>query len=119
MKEENDRMTPLDQMVNDEQLKMLKASVPYLPPRGQQILSVYTKFREFQNTLSLMGQPQEMQAMASEKASFSPIQMLEELSQFSTGTSRDMINTLLTAITAASMFQNYEQENPESKEEDL
>lgn len=119
MKEENDRMTPLDQMVNDDRLQMLKASVPYLPPKGQQFLSVYTKFREFQNTLSLMGQPQEMQSMSAEKASVSPIQMMEDLSRFASGPSKDMLNTLLTAITAASMFQNYEQENPEPKEESI
>ena len=44
--------TALDQMVISDRDQMLKASVPYLPPKGQQILSVYEKAKELVNTVS-------------------------------------------------------------------
>lgn len=35
--------TVLDEIVTDDNRQMLKAFIPYLPFRGQQFLSVYTK----------------------------------------------------------------------------
>ena len=45
--------TVLDEIVTDDNRQMLKAFIPYLPFRGQQFLSVYTKASELINTLSL------------------------------------------------------------------
>ena len=46
-------MTPLDSMVSDDTLQMMKATLPYLPPRQARMLAVFAKFRELKNTLSL------------------------------------------------------------------
>ena len=43
MEQEAIAQTALDQMVTDDRTQMLKAAVPYLPPAGRQILSVYAK----------------------------------------------------------------------------
>ena len=45
--------TALDEMVESDRDQMLKAMVPYLPPSGQQFLSMYTKTQELMNTMSL------------------------------------------------------------------
>ena len=57
--------TALDQMVSNDQAQMLKAAIPYLPPRGQQVISIYTKVQELSNALALFspaGQTEQMQA---------------------------------------------------------
>lgn len=46
-------MTPLDSMVSDDTLQMMKATLPYLPPRQAQMLAVIAKLQELKNTLSL------------------------------------------------------------------
>ena len=38
--------TVLDEIVTDDNRQMLKAFIPYLPFRGQQFLSIYTKTSE-------------------------------------------------------------------------
>ena len=46
MEEEIIAQTKFDQLISDDQSQMLKAFIPYLSPRGQQLLSVFTKTRE-------------------------------------------------------------------------
>lgn len=46
-------MTPLDSMVSDDTLQMMKATLPYLPPRQARMLAVLAKFQELKNTLSM------------------------------------------------------------------
>ena len=46
MEEEMISQTRLDQLVSDDQSQMLKAFIPYLSPKSQQFLSVFTKTRE-------------------------------------------------------------------------
>ena len=43
MNEEQISQTLLDQMVSSDRGQMIKAAIPYLPPKGQQIFSVYVK----------------------------------------------------------------------------
>ena len=47
MNEEQISQTLLDQMVSSDRGQMIKAAIPYLPPKGQQIFSVYEKAVEF------------------------------------------------------------------------
>ena len=53
MNEEQISQTLLDQMVSSDREQMIKAAIPYLPPKGQQIFSVYEKAVEFINTVSV------------------------------------------------------------------
>lgn len=52
--------TALDEMVESDRDQMLKAMVPYLPPSGQQFLSMYTKTQELMNTMSLFPKPEKI-----------------------------------------------------------
>lgn len=45
--------TALDQMVNSDRCQLMKAAIPYLPPSGRQIISLYTKAQELANTARL------------------------------------------------------------------
>lgn len=46
-------MTPLDNMVSDDTLQMMKAALPFLPPRQARMMAVLAKFQELKNTLSM------------------------------------------------------------------
>ena len=41
-------MTPLDRMVAEDQIQMLKAAIPYANPRAQAMLSIFAKTMELQ-----------------------------------------------------------------------
>ena len=47
MDQEYIAQTALDQMVGTDQGQLLKALIPYFPPRQQQFLSVFAKARNF------------------------------------------------------------------------
>lgn len=91
MDQENISQTALDQMVSSDQGQLLKAAVPYLPPQGQQMLSVYSKLQELFNTIRLFSPDwQGMQSCAA--AASDPLEILQDLRRFSYGHSRQMLD---------------------------
>ena len=72
MDQEYIAQTALDQMVGTDQGQLLKALIPYFPPRQQQFLSVFAKARELSNTVALFTKPSEamqIQAAAADRKS--------------------------------------------------
>lgn len=91
MDQENISQTALDQMVSSDQGQLLKAAVPYLPPQGQQMLSVYSKLQELFNTIRLFSPDRQgMQSCAA--AASDPLEILQDLRRFSYGHSRQMLD---------------------------
>ena len=45
-------MTPFDQYISSQSLQMTKLLIPFLPPKSQRIMAVYSKFLEFRHTFS-------------------------------------------------------------------
>lgn len=91
MDQENISQTALDQMVSSDPGQLLKAAVPYLPPQGQQMLSVYSKLQELFNTIRLFSPDRQgMQSCAA--AASDPLEILQDLRRFSYGHSRQMLD---------------------------
>ena len=44
----------LDEMVNEDSVRILKAAIPYLPSKGQSFVCIFAKFLELQNTFKLL-----------------------------------------------------------------
>lgn len=106
MEEEMISQTRFDQLVSDDQSQMLKAFIPYLPPRSQQVLSVFTKARELSNTMALFqGRPPEMQICASPSASASPSDLLDDIRKFSYGRSREQIDQISNFLVMIQLMQ--------------
>ena len=99
MEEEMISQTRFDQLVSDDQSQMLKAFIPYLPPRSQQVLSVFTKARELSNTMA----PPEMQICASPSAS--PSDLLDDIRKFSYGRSREQIDQISNFLVMLQLMQ--------------
>ncbi|HJB17153.1 MAG TPA: hypothetical protein IAA05_14145 [Candidatus Blautia excrementipullorum] len=96
--------TALDQMVTSDQTQMLKAAIPYLPPSGQQILSVYAKIQELANTLSLFSPVrQEMQVCAAETTD--PLDMIQDIRKHSFGGSRRQLDQIANILALVQMIQ--------------
>ena len=80
--------TALDQLVCSEQSQMLKALIPYTSSQSQQFLALYAKLTELQNTLALFRGAQNDVQICSMKEKTDPLEMLEDIRQFSYGKSR-------------------------------
>lgn len=107
-------MTPLDAMVSQDSLQVLKAAIPYMSGKSQQLFSVYAKMMELTNTISFFRSPQPELAMMSEKPeSLQPADMLSDIRKFAQGPMKDQIDQLLFALNTIQLIQMY-QETPES-----
>jgi hypothetical protein len=114
MSEENvTPMTPLDSMTTQDSLQILKAAIPYMPPRGQQMISIYAKIRELSNTISLFNHvPTELTMMSASPRMSSPDDLLNNIRQFTSDSTKGNIDQLLFALNTIQLLQMY-QENPE------
>ena len=66
-------MTPLDQMLAQDSLQMLKAAVPYFPAGAQRIFALYAKMMELSHTITMFsGGPAELTMMSEQPRSSQP-----------------------------------------------
>ncbi len=118
MEEEIIAQTKFDQLISDDQSQMLKAFIPYLSPRGQQLLSVFTKTRELSNTLALFRSRQPDMQICSSSVS-SPSELLDDLRKFSYGRSRrqlDQISNFLVMMQLIQVMNHSDQEEGEQND---
>lgn len=114
--ETNQPMTPLDSMVSQDSIQVLKAAIPYFSGKSQQVLSIYAKMLELSNTISIFSHPQpEMTMMSSSQEAVQPVDMLNDIRKYATGSIRDSIDQILFALNTIQLLQMY-QENPETQE---
>ena len=112
MEEEMIAQTRFDQLVSDDQSQMLKACIPYLSPKSQQILSVFTKIRELSNTLSLFqGRQPELQICAA--PAVHPSDLLNDLRKFSYGRSREELDQISNFFVMMQLIQVMNQSESE------
>jgi hypothetical protein len=98
--------TALDQMVGDEVSQLLKAAIPYLPARHQQIVSIYAKARELSNAVSLFspeGDTVRIQAQSEEPVD--SLEMLKDIQRFCYGNSKSMLTQAINLISMLRISQ--------------
>lgn len=96
--------TALDQMVGTDQDQLLKALIPYLPPREQQLFSLYAKAKEFSNTVNLFGsqaQPMRMQAVSTSQ----PVDILNDLRRYCFGNTRRTLDQITNMMAMVEMIK--------------
>lgn len=105
MEQEYIIQTALDQMVGSDQDQLLKALIPYLPQKHQQLLSIYTKAREFSNTVALFQaspKPVQMQAASLEAQ---PLDILNDVRQYCFGNSRKTLDQMINMLSVLEMVK--------------
>ena len=76
----------LDEMVNEDSVRILKASIPYLPSKGQSFACIFAKFLELQNTFKLLHSSENaMQICAKPQEKADPLEMLSACSKVCRG----------------------------------
>lgn len=113
-------ITEFDNMIQDEHDQLLKATLPYVHPSGQRILSFYVKFKELMNTFKLFKEEENtLSACSSGKKNLSPMEMLSDIRKFCPAKDREQIDTLLNFINMYTLYNKYSQAfNNNDKQED-
>lgn len=101
------RMTPFDQMISDDGLQILKASIPYVPTRMQGMLSIFAKVKELQNVLSFSRRLPSMH-MASQEGHGSMMEMFQDIGQYTNGSMKGTFDNLNSMLSMMQMFQSFQ-----------
>jgi hypothetical protein len=103
--EKQNNLTMFDELIQDRQLQMLKAAVPYISG-NQKSMAFMIKFMELQRTISLFDTNSTMQMCSvPESEEPRPLQMLCAMKDFCTETEQENINMLINFVQ---MFSTYE-----------
>lgn len=115
MEQESRAQTMLDEMVSPEETQMLKAIIPYLPSKFQEIFSVYAKAKELSNTLSLFASSQNrLEMQAAQLPPSDPLEMLNDVRRCCGCETRQKIDEMINMLSMAQMMQLMnETSNPE------
>ena len=106
MNDDHIAQTLLDQMVSSDRGQLIKAAIPYLPPKGQQIFSVYEKAAELLNTVSIFGRSDsESSLSAMSIPAQDPMDMINDIRSFCYGPSRDKLNQMVNMMAMVQMLQ--------------
>lgn len=118
MNDDHISQTMLDQMVSSDRGQLIKAAVPYLPPKGQQIFSVYEKATELLNTVSIFGRAGSGSSLsAMSMPAQDPMDMINEIRSFCYGPSRDKLNQMVNMMAMVQMLQLMNQPDSSKKED--
>ena len=118
MNDDHIAQTLLDQMVSSDRGQLIKAAIPYLPPKGQQIFSVYEKAAELLNTVSIFGRSDsESSLSAMSIPAQDPMDMINDIRSFCYGPSRDKLNQMVNMMAMVQMLQLMRQPDNNKKED--
>lgn len=120
--EETLKITELDSRVGNPRLQMLKAALPYLPPEGQRFAAILTKWSEFQATLRLFDNPEELLSICEVKeAPPGPFGILDEIKKYGSPEDKNRIEFAKNFMQAMNLYRQMEamqKENRKEKEEE-
>lgn len=89
-----EQMTPLDQMIAQDQLQMLKAAIPYASFGLQPSLAILSKLLELQRTIQLFSRPADLSMMSVDaplSQMFQTMQMVQMLQNINPGNEEDLL----------------------------
>ena len=100
-------ITTLDSLVEDRQLQMMKAAIPYINGPTQKTMAFMIKFLELERTVSIFNSSENSLQMCSipEEETAPQLQLLMALREYCTERERETIDTLLNYMQ---MFSAYE-----------
>lgn len=99
--------TTFDSLIQDRQLQIMKAAIPYINNTNQKTMAFLIKFLELQRTVSIFNNPSASMQICSvaEEEEPLPVQMLNAVREFCTEKEQETIDMLMNYVQ---MFSAYE-----------
>ena len=114
-------MTPLDCIVSDDHMQMLKTILPYLPPAQAKLLAILTKWQELTRVLEMYpDQTDTLQAMSMSLKPPDETQLLDELKLYGGKKGKqlaDGVTQMLDMFQLISLMQVMDSEKKEENNE--
>lgn len=108
------KVTAFDRIVAPEQVQVMKAIIPYTPPQGQRLLSVYAKAMELRNTVSMFqSQDSDMSVCSVPGAVRSPVDMLNDIRGHCSAPTRSKIDEIMNLFAMIQMIELFQSSDEE------
>lgn len=109
MEEENFKQkTAFDTALQNHQLEIIKAAVPYINASEQKLISVYVKASELADTIHIFQKPGNSVGICSqENKDGSILDMLNDIRAVCTNTEKETINMLINYLNAFQLYGSY------------
>ena len=98
-------MTPLDQMLAQDSLQMLKAAVPYFPADVQRVFALYANDGTFPYNCNVFRRSCRLMMMSEESGASQPLDILQQLRTYAGESQKEMIDQILFAFHALEILQ--------------
>lgn len=100
--------TAFDAAIQNHQLEIIKAAIPYINTTEQRMISVYVKASELMDTISIFQKPNNSISICSqETGSGSPLDMLNDIKAVCTNTEKETINMIVNFLNAFQLYNTY------------
>lgn len=100
-------ITPVDALVSDDSLQILKACIPFFGIREQSLILAFTKFTEFRRSIKLVKEDSgRLQACSVNPQLRTPLYMLNHVRPYCSEHNRHTIDTLLQYFQMLQMYQS-------------
>lgn len=112
-------MTPLDCIVSDDHMQMLKTILPYLPPAQAKLLAILTKWQELTRVLEMY--PDQTDTLQAMSMSFKPpdeTQLLDELKLYGGKKGKQLADGVTQMLDMFQLISLMQVLDSEKKEED-
>ena len=106
---EEDLMTPLDQMISEYQLQILKAAVPYASSHLQPTLAVLAKTLELMRTVQLFSRPADLMMMsAADTPHTDPLDMVHDIARFAGKEQKEALENMIQTVQTLQLMRSME-----------
>lgn len=103
-------MTTFDNLIQNKQLLILKAAIPYLTGNSQKALSIFSKYYELIKTVQITHGENSALSMCSintDNPSEKPIQLLKDIRCYCSDTEKETIDFFMDFLQMYETYENF------------
>jgi hypothetical protein len=93
---------PIDQLVNSQQMRMIKAALPYMDFPQQKKVAMFIKLIEFRKTIDIFDSPDQVHTTLHEKKSLDKLEFLKDIRNSCDEPSQKKLNMLISLLNMQS-----------------
>ena len=111
-------MTPLDCIVSDDRMQMLKTILPYLPANEAKTLAAMTKWQEFVHVLQMYPAPDDtLRAMSAQGKAPDTAGLLKDLELYGGSKGKELAQSVSQMMDMFQLIQLMQSQDMENKED--
>lgn len=100
-------ISPVDKLVNNQELRLMKAALPYLNPGSKKNIAVFVKMLELKKTFELFNYSDEITLSELHKTPTNKLDVIKDFRDFSEGQSRNTLNMLYNIMNLQNVLETF------------